>query len=736
MNRKIAFKVGTCALLISVMVLSGNSQYVQEGRALESSSALLLSRYEGYTLRFKDIPNVTKYEVYDDNDYRSTRPTLYSADKDSDGYLYYTTEVVGKHNVYVKAYMSNSETVTSNTVEAVENQPVFDYSPFSPVYFYNVNDLTDTSATYSVIKDDGTVITVSQSDFNANYIYSRNGTIDFTTTTIEKYKITNLLSDLKAKGSNVVNLGNRLLDIETGSQWWWGGSFENSVCKRVMDAAWNIGMKCIVSDFSTYSNSKCDAGPTVAAARMASTEFKKAVQHPAFYGIELNDEPLLTKQTDQSYSELENTCDTVKAILNTWHTDSFLKNYPDPFIHTDLASYNVNGDVWESLEQFQNYYKAWIDGTGLDYLCFDYYTYSTYVYGNKKIATKTYAYDSTKVIYDWINQLKVTYPNVKFHQTITRSNYVSKNDVTSQDVYGSTFLAASQGNFGYSGYTNSRDNAKHENSCLDLNYDKTNTYTWAADAHKQYVKLIGLLDGYSFTSNSITNYKYIYAGYGDGLRTSDSTFTNASGETCRLVANFGTVGSNSESIKVASGVKYHLFGDGLTNEERTGTGSNVSIAQGQAILIKNDTNYLNGVTKTVTLGFTCSFIGKNPVKNEDQFCVKVAVDNNRLKNCLSDYDSYGIYLETSSKYHYFDKASCSFESDNSIMYVVVNLGSVITNNRAEDTFTLKVAGYSSGGYSYSDDSNISFSVKTLIKALYDDPSTTGNVTNIYNYLYN
>ena len=63
-----------------------------------------------------------------------------------------------------------------------------------------------------------------------------------------------------------------------------------------MEAAWKVGMKCIINDFTIESNSFASDNTSTIERRMNSPRLQEAFMHPAFYGIELADEPF--KGTD------------------------------------------------------------------------------------------------------------------------------------------------------------------------------------------------------------------------------------------------------------------------------------------------------------------------------------------------------------------------------------------------------------------------------------------------------
>ena len=115
----------------------------------------VLERSEGYTLRFKANPNAAQYVINDETDYRNGL-ILTNDDADSNGFIYYTTETVGEHNVTVDAYV-NGNVLTSNEV-TVTNDPVFFYGAPTSLFFHDVTN--NEAGKYSILQEDGTYKTI------------------------------------------------------------------------------------------------------------------------------------------------------------------------------------------------------------------------------------------------------------------------------------------------------------------------------------------------------------------------------------------------------------------------------------------------------------------------------------------------------------------------------------------------------------------------------------------------
>ena len=565
-----------------------NAIYTPKGNVLAIPS---LQRSDGYTIKFHIVDNATSYEVYDDNDYREDPVTLYQSDADENGYLYYTPEVVGKHNIKVRPFADNYYSFESSPIQSVEIKEVFAYGLLYPVQFYDTRENPQAS-TYTLVMEDGSYKYVSQDEFNTNYTRDRNGIMDYTASD----KIDEIMQTVKDLGYNIVDLANRFTNVEEQNYWWWGTSFETSCLKRAMDAAWRHGLKCYVADFNLMNCSNEADNTSIITRRLADKQFQKVFPHPAFYGIELKDEP-------RPGEEIVNMGNTIKTILSYWKQDSYLKTLPEPHFHTDLCSFNTN-DTGEGAEQrlfpapqdYEDYLESWITNTGLDYLYFDYYTYTTYIYGQENYWGTTYYYDSSKVIFDSINNLRTKYPNLIVHQTIDGSNYYNGRQALSYtNVFASTLLAVSQQMNGYSVFTFAQDSQTQRGNPVNLDGTRSTSFGWLSEANAQYRYLMGLLDGYSLNSNEMSKYAQQLEmfgdeveGYGFKVRTSTSTFKNNNNEEYKMIVNYNTYKDNKPtSVKVNNGLTYYLFGYGKTMQPLTGTGASITLNNGEGILIKN-----------------------------------------------------------------------------------------------------------------------------------------------------
>jgi hypothetical protein len=389
-TKLISLSVVGCGLL-AALTLSATNFNKTKG----SSEAVTLQRCDGYVVRFKANENATKYVINDEIDYRNGL-VLTNEDADANGYIYFTCETVGEHNISVTSYV-NSVAYLSEELD-VTVKPVFFYSEQSNLYFYDIDNDSD-SNTYSILQKDGSWLKVSRSEYDSNQIKNLGNAIDFSA---PEY-VYETLNAQKQAGANILFLGSRTSAIERNSYWWFPGTFEDSVCKRYMDAAWSLGMKCIITDYVIQTFEEEGDLATISE-RLNNKHLRQALLHPAFYGLQFEDEP--------AAEDIANVGKSAKYILDFWRNDPELSQKDDPIIYTALRSYDENKSetfgYFENKDAYKAYIKSWFDETGLDYVAFDTYTYTTRTYGTKKkwgLVGETLYYDPSKVIYDSFNEV-------------------------------------------------------------------------------------------------------------------------------------------------------------------------------------------------------------------------------------------------------------------------------------------------------------------------------------------
>ena len=143
-----------------------------------------------------------------------------------------------------------------------------------------------------------------------------------------------------------------------------------------------------------------------------------------------------------------------------------------------------------------------------------------------------------------------------------------------------------------------------------------------------------------------------------------------------------------------------------------------------------DLSIINQVQADMELAYSCTFKG-NKIINES-FRMKFSIDDS-YSNLFNDYDEFGIKLYTKSKTMYFTYENTHYDSTTNERYVIIDLGKAISENHFNDVFT--VAAYAKKfGQECVSTKSMSGSIYTMVCDLYNNPSTSSSVSNLYNYL--
>ena len=213
------FTLATCLFLaaasttVTAAVIAFSSEGFGNMHATSDNDSPVLTRQDGYVIRFKANPNADYYKIHDETDYKNGLE-LTNENADDNGYIYYETETVGVHNVSVTAYV-DGEPHESNTI-TVTNKPVLFYGEQSNLYFYDVEGLNREN-TYSILQKDGTWVNVSQTQFNETYnktLVDPNTGFDAIDFSAPEY-VYETINSQKQAGANVLFLSSRTSYIES-----------------------------------------------------------------------------------------------------------------------------------------------------------------------------------------------------------------------------------------------------------------------------------------------------------------------------------------------------------------------------------------------------------------------------------------------------------------------------------------------------------------------------------------
>lgn len=534
---------------------------------IEKLAAPVLEKGLGYTVTWSNVTNADYYIVHDDNDYRE-RIVIPAGE----AVYTYKAEVVGNHNITVTAhsYYETRNSATSNEMTTPEVKPVFSYkSMLDGLYKFSSSQMKtmgiSTTGCYYDKSDKKYFVY-----YNKETGWSPNGVDATDWTSPEEFPAH--AQRLKDMGNNII-----LIAYDTNASYKADDTWEASRLRYVMDTAWSMGMKVLVCDEVFYDLSMSDSDHTktcaqnkaqVTAAINARDGFKEYVQHPAFYGFSLDDEPYAEYMDAMSntISALDKACEDLEVY--------------DPFYLACLFQSSGSDKVYTG-STLQNYYKDWLSIEGVDnkYLYVDIYTQHAMDY---PFYTITNRYENS---FDAVYGSGNLGGKYDFYQAIT-SHTQNDGTLSEQDLYMSLLYAAAHDVAGYSwfcyfpitgelaasmvgyggdGYGNGIGN--------NVEKEGKSFYHAAKQAGYQFELIQGFLDGYDWKTRSVS---------GNLLTTTLSNGTS----TATMYVNADEDKMSSSVTVTAKGSRCYLVGYGLNGADYVvkTAGDPVTLVPGQALL--------------------------------------------------------------------------------------------------------------------------------------------------------
>lgn len=643
---------------------------------------------EGGSVKWESVPNADYYIVNDSNN--NPNEIRVEASSASENILTYKPTAAGKHNIYVTAYDSDGvyDPSISNVVEGIEVDPVFFYDNMINKYYINDSYLSDGNSDSS---DKALVSNWGHEDGKYYAWYTNNGT--YTTNENERLRfnttdsngnLARIVREAKELGTNVLHVSHQ--DGYLGNQ-----TLEsNQELKTIMDYAHANNLKVTIMSNVIYAASV--NGPSEATVRSQVQGYLKAygktlLEHPAFYGFALRDEP-----PREGYGELQSVeyvSWTARAVL-----DYYAENYGSinfscerPFFVCALLQYGGT-NIFHCEYDYENYVETWLRITGLDYFSTDIYTYTTQQkYGDNP--------EGIDINYNILMQLKKRYKNLKMHLTITSNNDVYERASCNQyDIFGSTLYAAAMNNYGVSRYTYypAMDTYHWSNGVVNRDGSHTSKYEWIKQAQAQYEFIHDkLYDYYPIDASYVTDGEYgqkeswLSSKERTNTRRMDITLSNGTYE-ATMIVNYNSQADkvSTFSVTIPTGKLYYKFGMGETSTEYISTGGSVSLTNGTAVLIMDASekqvlaninelietaNNLNTDTKQAKAQFT--LLGdkinslysnldsgmKARVKNYSEFSEK---SNTISKGVSILYNGGYNYLEGENQLEFYDNSDPMF----------------------------------------------------------------------------
>lgn len=555
---------------------------------------------EGLTVKFNSVANADYYLIHDNINYPNE---IRIDDSESvNGVITYRPKTAGKHNIYVTAHNSNSlfTPSQSNVVHNLEVNPVFFYDNFANEYYvkkdYFVSKAKWTLGTkhelYTykdkfALNDDGSYY---HSYFSESGEFTQNAADRIRYATYEEgSNLYRIIEEAKELGTNVLYVPHNdgiLKSNQTLEQ--------NTELKAIMDAAYLNNLKVVVIANEIYGVSINGTSLETTKSLInsyLSTYALSLIQHPAFYGFALNDEP---RQVDGDKEPVKIAAWAAKACIDFFNENyiSLSLNVERPFFICALLQYTDASDgLFQSESVYKNYVRTWLNTTGLNYYSTDIYTYTTQYYGNGSPEVIDLNY---KIFLD----LKSEYYGLKMHLTVTSNNDIDDRSSCNQyDIFGSTLYAAAFNNFGISRYTYFPAIWTYhwKNGVVNRDGSKTDKYNYVKEAQTQFRLLEQLLYGYEATSMNYST-KGKYGASSANTRIIESNLSNGTNN-CTMVVNYNSQSNYNSSFRqyIPEGSIYYLFGQNKNTSANISSGIYVTLTNGQGVLIKEEESPIRDV---------------------------------------------------------------------------------------------------------------------------------------------
>ena len=544
---------------------------------------------ENTSVKWEPVTNADYYIVNDSNNYPNE--IRVEASSVVDGLLSYRPTAAGKHDIYVTAHSNNPEydPAPSNIVSSIEVDPVFFYD--NMVNMYEINKNAGYSS--SQIKQTYNSSTWNEDDSKYYAYYTDSGTFSKNESDRLRFNSVDENSNLARIVREAKELGTNVIHVSHPDGYLSGALEDNQELKTIMDYCHANNLKTTVMVNPIYSASANGPDRDSINQQVKSylkTYGKSLLEHPAFYGFTLRDEPP-RQSYNSTYQSVEYVSWAARAVL-----DYYKENYGNinfscerPYFVCALLQYggtNIFHCEWD----YEVYVETWLRITGLDYFATDIYTYTTQQqYGDNP--------EGIDINYNIFMKLKKKYDNLRMHLTVTANNDVfARASCNQYDIFGSTLYAAAMNNYGVSRYTYypAMHTYHWSNGVVNRDGSHTSKYEWVREAQAQFDFIHDKLYGYKptalsySTSGKYGDYSWTISGKKENTNTRrmDVTLSNGSYD-AQMIVNYNSQLNNisSFSVDVPSGKIYYKFGLGEASTEYLSTGGSVTLTNGTAILI-------------------------------------------------------------------------------------------------------------------------------------------------------
>lgn len=558
---------------VNYYVATFSSYYFTKQRRLKNVD-LELTKIDTNVFEFNINSYVNYYKVVDSNDYKSDGEKTYFTSQITTTKITYVADYVGDHNIQVFGYDGSNNIIATSNICTCEIEPVYYYQAFNEVYYLNRADAQTLGISQELINsashhsgDVGSADEVLKFYIDDNCNWTINENYKISSFSLDYFKL------IKSSGANVVMFESQGGMIKVDDT-----KYATSLIKKYLDELYSLGMKAIISNereivvFNNLDsiNSEGEFMSRFSSALNAdlSTEtFLSACAHPATYGLFIGDEPFMEKLPKVGY-------------LVSWLKQFFAsKSLQFPHLFCDLVYYA--SFLFDNEQAYIDYIAKWVEVTGEDYLAFDMYTHTANGVYNKDASIMN--------TYNAINKYRKINPNIKIHQTINANN-ARAGSLTYKDVFGSLYLALSQGYYGLSWFSfnpifpgdwingmvkPSMSSGMVKNAQFDL----------ITEANRQFFEIKKQLIGYSFSDCTITDKKETTSSkYKKYL---SSNLTNGTSQ-INIYVNYGTSDGVTNTVNVGANKQYWVCKNtGISKLQAGSSTVKLTLNNGEAVIIFN-----------------------------------------------------------------------------------------------------------------------------------------------------
>lgn len=539
-------------------------------------------------IKFNTIANADYYLIHDNNNNPSEIKILDS--ESSSGVITYNPVAAGLHDIYVTAHTNDNSLApsTSNIIYNIEVAPVFFYDNFANECYVN-KSYFESKAKWTLLNkhelytykdkfnltDDGTYYH-SYIDESGNYTTNANERTNFVNYE-EGSNLYKVIENAKELGTNVINVCHSD-GILTSTQ-----KLEDNVqLKAIMDAAYLNNLKVTVIANEIYgpsANGENEASIRSSIYNYLNNYGLSLIQHPAFYGFVLCDEPQPTG------GKIEKAAYAAKACIDYFNEYYYSKNLSVrcPFFICALLQYTTASDgLFQTEASYKEYVEKWLTLTGLNYYSSDIYTYTTQSYGCDEVTSDNY-----RIYLD----LKSKYAGLRYHLTITSNNDIdNRSSCNVYDIFGSTLYAAAFNDYGVSRYTYYPAIWTYhwKNGIVNRDGSKTANYNYVVKAQSQFEFLQNELYGYDVTSMSYLN-NGNYNSSSANTRMIEAELSNGFNN-CSVTVNYNSQSNYNSTYQkyVPSGSIYYMLGNNYSITPIASNGVTVTLNNGEGVFITHE----------------------------------------------------------------------------------------------------------------------------------------------------